>query len=52
MDAPVCDVCGEVVVAMLCRGKRPLTPESAAAINEVILAAHKRMAHEAVDGER
>lgn len=41
---PVCDVCQESVEARVC-GVAPTTPESVAAIQQVLLEMHKRMAH-------
>lgn len=41
---PVCDVCQETVDARLCQAS-PTTAESVAAIQQILLAVHKRMAH-------
>src|ERR1043166_6210039 len=45
MDLPICDACGEPVVATLC-GTNPSSPASKIAIAAVLVAAHKRLAHE------
>lgn len=49
MDLPICELCGERVVATLC-GTRPSSPESQAAVSAVLLAVHKRLAHESESG--
>lgn len=45
-EFPVCDVCGEQVTARVCGMRKPMTDKTAAALSAVLLAVHKRMAHE------
>jgi hypothetical protein len=42
---PTCDICGEKVDARLCQAS-PRTEAAVTAIQEVLLAVHKKLAHE------
>jgi hypothetical protein len=46
-ELPVCPDCGERVVASLC-GTKPTGAESQQALNDILLAMHRKLAHETV----
>lgn len=48
VSMPTCGICGERVVANAC-GATPHTPEAVEAIQAVLLAVHKRLAHAGTD---
>ena len=45
-DAPVCDECGQRIIYVLCRRNGRSTPEGQAALRDIIVAMHKKLAHD------